>query len=135
MDARLGCGNGEVNLSNNRTLAPLDMVQASKSLDNIGASATRIYSSGATWCTDNNDPNPYIDLQFTSPVLISMMLSRGSIGTRLNTGIIPSCSLRMFHVTNFTLEYSTPDNLSVLNYYNIIPESAAILEDKNLMVS
>ena len=107
-----GCGSGEVILSNNRTLAPPEMVQASNSL--VGGDATDVYGSGTSlWCTDNNDPDPYIDLQFISPVLISRMLTRGF--TRLR--IFTSCSIRRYYVTNFTLEYSPLDNSSLLRYY------------------
>ncbi len=115
-------------LSNNRTLAPLDMIQASNSLEDIiTADATDVYSSGTTtWCTDNRDNDPYIDLQFTSPVLISRMLTRGY--TRLR--VIITCSIRRYYVTNFTLEYSPPDNSSVLNYYTSTDESAASSESK-----
>ena len=127
----IGCGNGEVLLSNNRTLAPLDMIQASNSLeggeDIIVADATDVYSSGtSTWCTDNRDRDPYIDLQFTSPVLISRMLTRGYTWLRPATLSRPTCSLRRYYVTNFTLEHSPPDNSSVLNYYTSVDESVAI---------
>ena len=118
----IGCGNGETLFSDDRTLAPPEMVQASRSLESIGAMAANVYSSGtATWCTDNNDPDPYVDLQFTSPVLITMMLTRGS------TGLLSSClfSRSRYYVTNFTLEYSPLDNSSELNYYISIDESVA----------
>jgi hypothetical protein len=115
-------------LSNNRSLAPLDMVQASNSLESIGADATNVYSSGtSTWCTSNRDPDPYIDLQFTSPVLISRMLTRGFTRLRI-VGL--TCSIRQYHVTNFTLEYSPPDNSSVLNYYTSTNESGTSSESK-----
>ena len=119
-------------LSNNRTLAPLNMVQASNSLergrDIITADATDVYSSGtSTWCTDNGDPDPYIDLQFTSPVLISKMLTRGYTRLRI-AGLL--CSIRLYYVTEFTLEYSPPDNSSVLNYYTSTDESGTPSEDK-----
>lgn len=125
-----GCGSGEVILSNNRTLAPPEMVQASNSLEGGGdiivADATDVYGSGtSSWCTDNNDPDPYIDLQFTSPVLISRMLTRGF--TRLR--IVISCSIRRYYVTNFTLEYSPLDNSSALRYYTI-NQSANSSENK-----
>jgi hypothetical protein len=104
------------------------MVQASYSLqggvDIIRADATNVYSPSpdtATWCTNNRDPDPYIDLQFTSPLLISKMLTRG---------YTPTCSLRQYHVTNFTLEYSPPDNSSVLNYYTSTDESGTSSESK-----
>ena len=119
-------------LSNNRALAPLDMIQASNSLeggfeDIIVADATDVYSSGtSTWCTDNRDPDPYIDLQFTSPVLISRMLTRGF--TRLRIAV--TCSIRRYYVTNFTLEYSPPGNSSVLNYYTSTDESETPSESK-----
>ena len=130
----LGCGSGEVLLTDNRTLAPPDLVEASNSLDNIGAGATNIYNinSGATWCTDNSDHDPYIDMQFTSPVLISTMLSRGSTLLSINAF---SCSLRMYHVTNFTLEYSLPDNSSMLNYYTSTDEQSAANESESIKVS
>lgn len=106
-------------VSNNRTLAPLELVQASNSLDRIQASATRIYDSILTWCTDNDDPDPYIDLQFTSPILISMMMSTGTI---LPDGRRPR--LGVYYITTFTLEYSPPDSSSMLKYYTSTDESA-----------
>jgi hypothetical protein len=109
------------------------MVQASNSLEGIGADATNIYSSGtSTWCTDNTDSEPYIDLQFTSPVLISKMLTRGF--TWLTPPILssPVCLLRRYYVTNFTLEYSPPDNSSILNYYTSTDESGTSSENKTV---
>ena len=106
------------------------MVQASRS---DTSAATNVYSSGtATWCTNNNDPDPYIDLLFTSPVLITMMLTRGSTGFTQDR-LSLQCSIRQYYVTNFTLEYSPPDNSSVLNYYTSIDESATTSD--NRMVS
>ena len=104
-------------LSNNRTLAPLELVQASSSIE---ASATRIYDSIFTWCTTDSDPDPYIDLQFTSPILISMMISTGTI--LINQ--ILRLRLEVYYITNFTLEYSPPDSSSMLKYYTSTDESA-----------
>ena len=118
-------------LSNNHTLAPLDMVQAPNSFE--GAVATDVYSSGTSmWCTDKRDPDPYIDMQFTSPVLISRisrMLMRGY------TWLSPPCSLLRYYVTNFTLEHSPLDNSSVLNYYTSVDESDSIATLDNKIVS
>ena len=48
-------------------------------------------------------------MEFTEPLLISMMLTTGStiVGTKVG----------IYYVTNFTLEYSSPNNASNLNYY------------------
>ena len=129
-DVRSGCRNGEVVLSNNRTLAPLDMVQASNSLE--GGEAENVYSSGtSTWCTSSRDPNPYIDLQFTSPVLISRMLTRGFTRLRIGSGTT-TFSIKRYYVTNFTLEYSSLDNSSILNYYTTTDESGTPSESKTV---
>ncbi len=108
-------------LSNNRTLAPLDLIRASYSLEGIQTSARRIYNSILTWCTDDDDPNPYIDLQFTSPILVTMMVSTGS--TILNPARRRP-RLGVYFITNFTLEYSPPDDSSMLNYYTSTDKSA-----------
>ena len=59
-----------------------------------------------TWCTTGSDPDPYVDLELTSPVLITKILLSG----RNN-------SLGSYFVTNFTLQYSPPNNTTVLSYY------------------
>ena len=96
----------------NRTLAPLERVTSSN--DAFGYPATSIYHFGYgegeyidTWCsTAESDPDPYIEMELTSPVLITQILFSGRTGT---TGL--------FHATNLTLEYSSPDNETILNYY------------------
>lgn len=98
------------------------MVQASGSVNSIGARATRIYDSITTWCTNDDDPDPYIDMQFTSPILVTMMISTGS------TFINPADSLGIYYISNFTLEHSPPDNSSMLNYYNTSTENSATPE-------
>ena len=80
-----------------------------------------MYDSVTTWCTHSRDPDPYIDMEFTSPVLITMMISSGSV-----------LSQRQYYVTNFTLEYSPPNNSSVLDYYLSTDGSA---ETGSVMVS
>lgn len=99
-------------LSLNRTLAPLGGVTSSD--DAFGYPATYIYHFGYgedeyidTWCTTaESDPNPYIEMELTSPVLITQILFSGRTST-----------LGIFHATNLTLEYSPPGNKTVLNYY------------------
>lgn len=110
------------------------MVQASNSFE--GGEAENVYSSGtSTWCTSSRDPNPYIELQFTSPVLISRMLTRGYTWLRPPIQTFPACSLRRYYVTNFTLEHSPPDNSSVLNYYTSVDESNSAATPDNKIVS
>ena len=106
-------------LSRNRTLAPLSMVTVSND-DIIGRSDTAhdIYNFGYdgvsiyTWCTDTNDVDPYVEMGFSSPVLITAMLSSGRISHSTITN-----SLGMFYVSNFTLEYSPLNNSSLLAFY------------------
>ena len=77
------------------------------------ADAAKVYNFGVrdddvtidTWCTDNDDPDPYVELGFTSSVLITAMISGGRIGFTT-----VSLSLGTFYVTNFTLEYSHSAN-------------------------
>ena len=98
-------------LSQNRTLAPFELIQVSKELPGP-IEATKVYNFGEnaridTWCTDNNDPDPHVELGFTSPVLITAMISGGRIGLTIFNS---SLSLGTFYVTNFTLEYSYSTN-------------------------
>ena len=103
------CRDGETLLSQNRTLAPLSMVEVSDDIS-VGR-ATNVYNFGYdgdsidTWCTDNNDLDLRLELGFTSPILITTMISSGTI-----------IGSRMFYVTNFTLEYSL-SNTSNYTYY------------------
>ena len=116
-----GCKTGGVFFSLNRTLAPLDMVKFSQ--DTSAYPATYIYNFGYgeddyfyTWCTTDSDPDPYIEMELTSPVLITQILFSGRS--------TPSGS---YHVTNLTLEYSLPDNATVLSYYTTEAESIKVL--------
>ena len=96
----------------NRTLAPLGRVTASN--DAFGYPANYIYHFGYgegeyidTWCTNaESDRDPHIEMELTSPVLITQILFSGRTGTS-----------GLFHATNLTLEYSPPDNKTILNYY------------------
>ena len=96
----------------NRALAPLGRVTSSN--DAFGFPATDIYNFGFgedeyidTWCTTRaSDPDPYVELELTSPVLITQILFSGRTST-----------FGPFHATNLTLEYSPPDNNTILNYY------------------
>ena len=58
-------------------------------------------------------------MQFTSPVLITMMISSGSV---IGQG--------RYYITNFTLEYSPPNNSSVLSYYLSTDDSAEMESEK-----
>ena len=87
------------------------MVTASRQLSS--GPATDVYNFGYersssidTWCTFTSDPDPYVDMTLTSPVLITQILSSG------RTSVSSS-----FYVTNFTLEYSPPNDISILNHY------------------
>ena len=97
-------------LSLNRTLAPLQMVLASD--DTISYAETDIYNFGfnngylETWCTTDNDPNPYIEMGLTSPVLITQILSSGR-----------TTPTESYYVTNFTIEYSPLNDTAAFNYY------------------
>lgn len=74
---------------------------------------TEIYNFGFvvggyfdTWCTTDTDANPYIDMGLTSPVLITQILSSGR-----------TTPTESFYVTNFTIEFSPPNETTTLNYY------------------
>ena len=107
-----GCKTRGVFLSLNRTLAPLGGVASS--YESTFYPATNIYHFGYgegeyidTWCSiAESDPDPYIEMELTSPVLITQILFSGRTST-----------LGIFHATNLTLEYSLPGNKTVLNYY------------------
>ena len=96
----------------NRTLASLGRVTPSN--DAFGYPATNIYNFGYgedeyidTWCTTRaSDPDPYVELELTSPVLITQILFSGRTST-----------FGPLHATNLTLEYSPPDNITILKYY------------------
>ena len=111
-------------MSRNRTLAPPELARASSTLTRQNTPASKVYDSVVTWCTNNTDMDPYIDMEFTSPVLITTMISSGS--TIIQTSFNGLIRLGVYYVTNFTLEHSPPDNSSVLSYYRPIDESAEI---------
>ena len=108
----IGCKTSGVFLSLNRTLAPLGRVTSSNYA--FGYPTTDIYNFGYgedeyidTWCTTRaSDPDPYVELELTSPVLITQILFSGRTST-----------FGPLHATNLTLEYSPPDNITILNYY------------------
>ena len=88
------------------------MVTASQQFISFGP-ATDVYNFGYegsggidTWCTSTSDPDSYVDMALRSPVLITQILSSGS-----------SSGSSSYYVTNFTLEYSPPNNITVLNHY------------------
>lgn len=56
-----------------------------------------------TWCTWSTDLDRYIIINFSTPVLITSIISSGT--TEERTG-----GFQTFHVTNFTLEYLTIEN-------------------------
>ena len=62
--------------------------------------------------------DPYIDMQFTSPILITMIASTGTV-------LVRPGGLQRYYVTNFTLEYSPAENSSTLNFYTSTRDSAA----------
>ena len=88
-----------------------------------GYPATYIYNFGyeddtffKTWCTlDFLAPDPFIEMELTSPVLITQILFSGR-----------SDRSGSYYVTNLTLEYSPPDNATVLSYYTTETESIKV---------
>lgn len=96
----------------NRTLAPPERVTSSYYTLSYPARLAYNFGYGegeyiGTWCsTRASDPDPYVEMELTSPVLITQILFSGRTST-----------LGTFHATNLTLEYSPPDNKTVLNYY------------------
>ena len=102
---------GERLISQNRSLAPLSLVEASGQV----SSGPKEYvynfayagSEESTWCLFETNPERYIVLGFTSPVLITALLSSGR-----------SSALYVYYVTNFTLEYAlTPGDSANFMYY------------------
>ena len=95
----------------NRTLAPLVRVTASDYA--FGYPATDVYNFGYgegeyidTWCTTESDGDPHIEMELTSPVLITQILFSGRTGTA-----------GLFYATNLTLEYSPIGNNTTLHFY------------------
>ena len=110
---RADCEGGGQLLSCNTTLAPPELVQASSSLPYMPPS--EVYNTLSTWCANDSDFNPYIDMQFTSPVLLTTIITSGTI-------LVNQDELEIYYVTNFTLEYSPPENTSLLNFYSVSGE-------------
>lgn len=105
-----GCRDGPWLLSQNRTLAPLAMIDASS--DSV-TSKSNVYNFGydgssiITWCTWSSDTNIHVELGFTSTILITSVISSGRISHSTLTD-----SLGMFYVSNFTLEHSLSSSAS-----------------------
>ena len=107
-----GCGDKGVFLNLNKTLAPLGMISASHAT--TAYPVTDLYNFGyyrdgffKTWCTtDFNSPTPFAEMELTSPVLITQILTSGR-----------STPTDTYFVTNFTLEYSLPNDPTNLSYY------------------
>ena len=76
--------------------------------------ATDLYNFGYdrdsyfdTWCTtDSNSQTPFAEMELTSPVLITQILTSGR-----------STPTDSYFVTKFTLEYSLPNEPTNLSYY------------------
>lgn len=78
---------------------------------------TSVYNFGNdafvdTWCTDSFDPRPQVQLGFTEPVLITVMISGGRIESN---SVVGSAS----YVTQFTMESIPPDDLSIFIPYTL----------------
>ena len=116
-----GCEGQVVLLSNDRTIAPFELVKVSKNitfLENLDFTSVYNFGSDAfvdAWCTDSFDPRPEVELGFSEPVLITAMISGGRIESNSVAG---SAS----YVTQFTLESIPPDDLSVF-VPNMVEES------------
>lgn len=119
----VGCREGAILLSKNKTLAPLELVKASSSRQ--ANPPANVYDSVSTWCTTDDDSDPFIDLQFTSPVLVTMMATTGTNRARgINL-------LGTYYITNFTLEYSSVVNSSLTSFYSSAP-GAIGLDNRNV---
>lgn len=102
---------GERLISRNRSLAPLSLVEASGQVSTLPKENVYNFahagSGVSSWCVSENNPERYIVLGFTSPVLITALLSSGR-----------SSALYVYYVTNFTLEYAlTPGDSANFTYY------------------
>ena len=90
-------------------LLPVTGISASSSTSVSPANDVVNFGIGEfnVWCTNNNAINPYILLNFTSPVVITGLVSGG-----YNT------SSRISYVTKFTIEYSTPLHPDNFTFYS-----------------
>ena len=91
--------------------------------------ATNVYNFGfngdssffRTWCTvDFDSDHPYIDMRFTSPVLITDIICSGTNTLRTRTSTVSTSTFTVavyYYVTNFTIEFSPPDDNTNLTYY------------------
>ena len=88
-------------------LLPATGISASSSLSVYPA--TDVVNFGIeefnVWCTNNN-ANPYILLDFTSPVVITGLVSGGYTSSRIS------------YVNKFTIEYSTPLHPDNFTFYS-----------------
>ena len=111
-----GCSGEVVLLSNNRTIAPFELVEVSGNisfLDTLGF--TSVYNFGNdefldSWCTSNLDPKRQVLLGFTEPILITAMISGGRIES-------DSAPRSASYVTRFQMESIPPNNLSIWKSY------------------
>ena len=100
-----GCTGGDYIVSRNTTITPPQLITASYFLPNPSAPPANVLNFGynendfQSWCTDTNDPNPYIIIPFSIPVVITSFISSGSTDFSFTV-------LDTFHVTNFTLEFA-----------------------------
>lgn len=101
---RAGCAGGNTIISRDPSITPPGLITASNSLTSPNSPPANVLNFGyngddfRTWCTDTNDPNPYIVIRFSSPVVITSFISCGTTDFAFSV-------LDHFHVTNFTLEY------------------------------
>ena len=88
-------------------LLPATGISASSSLSVSPATDVVNFGIGGfnVWCTNNN-ANPYILLDFTSPVVITGLVSGGY-----------NISSRISYVNKFTIEYSTPLHPDNFTFY------------------
>ena len=112
----LGCNGAEILLSANRSIAPFELVRVSKNVtqpENLDY--TRVYNFGYdqfldAWCSDNYDPMPEVELGFSTPVVITGIISGGRIESSTSEG---SSS----YVSRFTLQYVPIDKPSTWIFY------------------
>ncbi len=131
-----GCTDGsEYIISLNETITPPDLISASSFVGSpFRAPPRNVLHFGYdkwrnlyTWCTNTEDTNPVVTINFTMPVVITKFLSSGSTYIPL---------MITAYTTNFTVEYTQRSTNGDLNfvYYKTETDSKAKVRTHVLML-
>ncbi len=99
------CNGNEYIISRDETITPPHLVEVSFDATPLATPAENVLYFGYnandmhTWCSDTNDPDPYVIIHFTEPVFITSFLSSGTTNFAFS-------ALSTYYLTNFTLEYA-----------------------------